>query len=72
MAEATPSQTAGPLQLLESGAAGYCDPVTGLCVLPESVPELRGNPEATPLPDHAEKVVAPGLRPIGDSPRPVS
>lgn len=66
MAETTPSQTAGPLQLLESGPAGYCDPVTGLCVLPAAVPELRGDPEAMTLPGHAEKVVAPDLRPIGD------
>jgi hypothetical protein len=66
MADTTTRQTAGPLQLPESGAAGYCDPVTGLCVLPAAAPELRGDPEATALPGHAEKVVAPGLRPIGD------
>lgn len=72
MAETTPGQTSGPLQLLESGAAGYCDPVTGLCVLPAAVPELRGDPEATTLPCHAEKGLAPDLRPIGDRPRPVS
>jgi len=53
MADTTTEQTAGPLQLLESGAAGYCDPVTGLCVLPAAVPELRGDPETT-TPGHAE------------------
>jgi hypothetical protein len=65
MAETTASQTAGPLQLLESGAFGYCDPVTGLCVLPAAVPELRGDPETTTLPGHAENAV-PEFRPIAD------
>lgn len=65
MAEATTSQTAGPLRLIESGAAGYCDPVTGLCVLPAADPEPRGAPDTTPLPDHEENVV-PGFRPIAD------
>jgi len=45
MPDTTTPQTAGPLQLLESEAAGYCDPVTGLCVLPAALPELRGDPE---------------------------
>jgi hypothetical protein len=66
MTDTTTQQTAGPLQFLESGAAGYCDPVTGLCVLPAAVPELRGAPETTTLPDHEEKAVVPGLRPIAD------
>jgi hypothetical protein len=66
MAEPTTPQTAGPLQLLESRAAGYCDPVTGLCVLPAALPELRGDPETTTLPGHTEKVVVPGLRPVAD------
>lgn len=48
MADTTTQQTAGPLQLIESGAAGYCDPATGLCVLPAAVPELPGDPETTP------------------------
>ena len=48
MAEATTSQTAGPLRLIESGAVGYCDPVTGLCVLPAADPEPRGDPDTTP------------------------
>jgi hypothetical protein len=65
MAETTTSQTAGPLQFLESGAVGYCDPVTGLCVLPAAEPELRGDPETTALPDHAENAV-PESRPIAD------
>jgi hypothetical protein len=65
MAEATTSQTAGPLRLIESGAAGYCDPVTGLCVLPAADPEPRGDPDTTPLPDHEENVV-PGFSPIAD------
>ena len=66
MAEPTTQQTAGPLQLLESGAAGYGDPVTGLCVLPAALPELRGDPENTTLPGHAEKAAAPGLSPGAD------
>jgi hypothetical protein len=66
MAEPTAQRTAGPLQFLESGAAGYCDPVTGLCALPAALPELRGDPETTTLPGHAEKVVVPGLRPVAD------
>jgi hypothetical protein len=66
MAETTASQTAGPLQLLESGAVGYCDPVTGLCVLPAAVPELHGDLETTTLPDHAKKVVVLEFRPIAD------
>jgi len=65
MAETPTSQTAGPLQLLESGAIGYCDPVTGLCVLPAADPELRADPETTILPDQAENV-EPGFRPIAD------
>lgn len=65
MAETTTSRTAAPLQLLESGAVGYCDPVTGLCVLPAAVPELHGDPETTTLPDHAENVVLE-FRPIAD------
>jgi hypothetical protein len=66
MAETTASQPAGPLRLLESGAAGYCDPVTGLCVLPAAVPELRGDPETTTLPDHAEKAAVLEFRSIAD------
>jgi len=66
MAEPTTKQTAGPLQLLESGAAGYCDPVTGLCMLPASqLPELRNAPDTTT--DPAEKV-----DPIADRPQPSS
>jgi hypothetical protein len=57
VAETTTRQTAGPLQLLESGTAGYCDPVSGLCSLPAAVPELHGDPETAILPDHAEKVI---------------
>ena len=66
MAETTASRPAGPRQLLESGAVGYCDPVTGLCVLPAAAPELRGDPETTPLPDHAEKAAVLELRSIAD------
>jgi hypothetical protein len=66
MADTTTQQTAGPLQLLESGAAGYCDPVTGLCVLPAALPEVRADPDTTTLPGHAEKVVVPGLHPVAD------
>jgi hypothetical protein len=65
MAETTTSQMAGPLQLLESGSAGYCDPVTGQCVLPAGDPELRGDPETTTLPDPAENA-GPESRPIAD------
>jgi hypothetical protein len=66
MPEPETQQTAGPLQLLESGAAGYCDPATGMCTLPAAHPELNGDPETTPLPGHTEKVVVPGLRPVAD------
>ena len=65
MADTTTSQKAGPLQLLESGAAGYCDPVTGLCVLPAADPESRGDPETTTLPDHADNA-EPESGPIAD------
>jgi len=61
MAEPTAQPTAGPLQFLESGAAGYCDPATGACVLPAALPELRADPEATALPGPAENVVVPPL-----------
>jgi hypothetical protein len=66
MTEPTTQQTAGPLRLFKSGAAGYCDPVTGLCMLPTALPELRGDPETTTLPGHEEKAVLPGLRPVAD------
>ncbi|MFI9836260.1 hypothetical protein ACIHFD_04455 [Nonomuraea sp. NPDC051941] len=33
MADGTPT-SAVPLQLIEGDADGYCDPVTGVCVLP--------------------------------------
>ncbi|MFE2943031.1 hypothetical protein ACFXKG_28830 [Streptomyces sp. NPDC059255] len=33
MAETTPGPVA-PLQLIESEADGYCDPVTGVCAVP--------------------------------------
>ncbi|HJP77019.1 MAG TPA: hypothetical protein VJ914_22305 [Pseudonocardiaceae bacterium] len=66
MADTMPSRPARPLQFLEPGAAGYCDPVTGLWVLRAAVPELRGDPEARTFPGPAEKVDTPGPRPIGD------
>ncbi|HEY1818717.1 MAG TPA: hypothetical protein VGG83_02220 [Trebonia sp.] len=71
MADTTTSQTAGPLQFPESGAAGYCDPVTGLCGVPAADPELRGAPEATALPDHAENAM-PGVPPHPGLTRPVA
>jgi hypothetical protein len=37
--EATAEPATGPLRLLGSATAGYCDPVTGLCVLPAADPE---------------------------------
>jgi hypothetical protein len=42
MADTTPI-TAPPLQLIQGQADGYCDPVTGLCVLP-------GTPTGAPAP----------------------
>lgn len=64
MTDTTTRQTAEPLQLLESGIAGYCDPLTGMCVLPAAVPESHGDPETTT--GHEETAVVPEFRPIGD------
>lgn len=66
MADTTTSQTAAPLQFLDSGAAGYCDPDTGLCVLPAAGPELRGERPSPTKEEHFMPLVTivgagPGL-----------
>jgi hypothetical protein len=40
MAEATPTPET-PLQLIDSDADGYCDPVTGVCAVPGTVPSAE-------------------------------
>jgi hypothetical protein len=47
---AEPAEPATPLLLVQDGAAGYCDPETGVCALPDAS-------DAGPRPD-AERQAA--------------
>ena len=57
MADVTASGPPAPLELLQDDAAGYCDPVTGICVLPGAASNVAEPERPQPQDDYPDKVV---------------